>query len=134
MKTFWEIRESINATKKITEEEGSVGKHKGVQLYNFPKKLKPHPKVVAQAQKDKENSSIEHVPLKGGHHLQAHGHDDGDYIHYHHIDDKGNRKGTYTYNVPHNKRLGPPLRVDHKAVKKSLPNSGSDVHKAVRVR
>lgn len=107
--------------------ENNSEKHDGVHHFGFAKGEKAHPKVMAAAKKTgHSNHSIDHVKLKDGHSLQTHAHDDGDFVHIHHIHN-GEHKGTYKYNVPHSERDKHP---GDSAIKKSLKHAPPHVVKA----
>ena len=90
--------------KTATTTDYNFEKHDGVNHSGFPKGEKAHPKVIAAAKKIKhDDHGIDGMKIKGGHELHTHSHDDGDFIHIHHIHN-GEHKGTYKYNTPHTER------------------------------
>ena len=90
--------------KNATTNDYNSEEHDGVAHEGFPKGQKAHPKVLAAAKKIKHNDHhIDHMKLKDGHELQTHAHDEGDFVHIHHIHN-GEHKGTYKYNTPHTER------------------------------
>ena len=101
--------------------------HGGVHHERFPKGQQAHPKVMSAAKKIKhDDHTVDYMKLKGGHELHTHAHDEGDFVHIHHIHN-GEHKGTYKYNVPHEKRDHHP---GDNAIKTSLKHAPPHVVKA----
>ena len=134
MKDFFKLREDINNRtlkeknwggykhiKTATTTDYNFEKHDGVHHSGFPKGEKAHPKVIAAAKKIKhDDHSIDGMKFKGGHELHTHSHDEGDFVHIHHIHN-GEHKGTYKYNTPHTERDKHPGEGPIKSALKHAP-------------
>ena len=107
--------------KTATTTDYNFEKHDGVHHSGFPKGEKAHPKVIAAAKKIKhDDHSIDGMKFKGGHELHTHSHDEGDFVHIHHIHN-GEHKGTYKYNTPHTERDKHPGEGPIKSALKHAP-------------